>query len=745
MEAFDINPPFEQNIADTLESNYMPYAMSVIVSRAIPEIDGFKPAHRKLLYTMYGMKLLSGARTKSANVVGQTMKLNPHGDQAIYETLVRLARGNEALLHPYIDSKGNFGKQYSRDMAYAASRYTEVKLDDICSEIFRDIDKDTVEFGDNYDGTMKEPVLLPTTFPNILVNANQGIAVGMASSICSFNLEEVCNTAIRCILDEDADLLESLKAPDFSTGGEIIYKRSEMAAIYETGRGSFRIRSRYQVDRENNCIEITEIPYTTTIEAIMDEIATLVKDGKIKEIQDMRDEIDLNGLRLTLEVRKNTDTDALMRKLFRLTSLESSFSCNFNILVNGKPRVMGIRGIIQEWLSFRTGCVRRAAAFDKARKEEKLHLLEGLARVLLDIDKAIGIIRRTQKEQHVVPNLMKGFEIDRLQAEYIAEIRLRNLNREYILNRVAETDDLKKQIADLGEICSSEFRIREIIMQQLDGVCKKFGIPRKTGILPFTGDVKEEEKEQLTDDYNLRIFLTAQGYLKKIPLVSLRTSPAQKLKEGDSLLQIEDTRNRADLLLFSDRCCTYKLRLADFPDGKPGALGEYLPNLLGMEPEERILFTVATVDYQGHLLFCFENGKIARIDLNSYSTKTNRKKLANAYADRSPLIRGLRLEGEADLAAGSSIGKVLVFNTASIPLKTTRNSQGVQVLLSRRGSRMTAVKRLEEVKLVNPAYYRTRNLPAVGVNLKNGDSMTRVEQLGLDLGETAPGDGTNQG
>ncbi|HQA57655.1 MAG TPA: DNA topoisomerase (ATP-hydrolyzing) subunit A, partial [Acetivibrio sp.] len=620
------NNMVEQKIVETLEKNYMPYAMSVIVSRAIPEIDGLKPSHRKLLYTMYKMGLLTGEKTKSANVVGQTMKLNPHGDMAIYETLVRLTRGNNALLHPYVDSKGNFGKQYSRDMKYAAPRYTEVKLDKICEELFRDIDKNTVEFVDNYDGTLKEPVLLPCTFPSILVNANQGIAVGMASNICSFNLVEVCKTTIEYIKNEDADILEHLKAPDFPTGGQLIFNEKDMREIYETGRGSFKVRAKYRYDRKNSCIEIFEIPYTTSSEAIIDAIVELVKSNKIKDIVDVRDETDLNGLKIALDIKKSTDPDALMNKLYKLTPLQDTFSCNFNILVNGRPRVMGIKNILSEWIAFRVDCIKRQTLFDIDKKSDKLHLLLGLKKILLDIDKAVSIIRNTEEEALVVPNLMKGFDIDQVQAEFIAEIKLRNLNKEYIINRISEIENLQKEIAELKDLHGSEKKIKKVIIKQLEDVAKKFGQPRRTEII-HEEHVEEITSDHLIEDYNLKLFLTKHNYLKKIPLTSLRNSPEHKLKDDDFIMQEIETHNKADLLLFSNKQTVYKLKIFEIEDCKASSLGEYLANLLELENGEEIIYMAATDDYKGYMIFAYENGKVAKIDMGSYATKTNRRKL----------------------------------------------------------------------------------------------------------------------
>ncbi len=720
----------EQNITETLESNYMPYAMSVIVSRAIPEIDGFKPSHRKLLYTMYKMSLLTGAKTKSSNIVGQTMKLNPHGDMAIYETMVRMTRGNNALLHPFVDSKGNFGKQYSRDMKFAAPRYTEAKLDKLCEEIFKDIDKNTVEFVDNYDGTMKEPVLLPTTFPNILVNANQGIAVGMASNICSFNLEEICKTTSALIDDENIVIEDYLKAPDFSSGGQLIYSEKEIRDIYNNGRGSFKVRAKYNYDKENNCIEIVEIPYTTTVEAIIDQIIELIKGGKIREITDVRDETDLSGLKLTLDLRKNTDPDILMNKLFKLTPLQDSFNCNFNILINGRPRVMGVRTILNEWLSFRVDCLKRQILYDIEKKSDKLHLLMGLKKILMDIDKAIKIIRGTEQEAMVVPNLMAGFEIDQVQADYIAEIKLRNLNKEYILNRVGETDNLVKEIAELKDIYGNEKKVKKIIQKQLSEIAKKFGKPRRTEIISDE-QVEEITTEHFIEDYNLKIFLTEHNYLKKIPLVSLRANPEHKLKDDDAIVQEVETHNKADLLLFTNKYNVYKSKIYEIPDCKASSLGEYLTNLLGLDSDEKIIYITATDNYEGYMLFFYENGKGAKIDLSGYATKTNRKKLANAYYNGSPLIRMFFVTEDIELIAISSINKMLVFNTEGINVKTTKNSQGVQVLTSKKGSTMIGIKTLDEMVLSNIDYYRTKNIPAIGCYIKEEDKTEK--QMSLEL------------
>lgn len=721
----------KQKIPDTLVENYMPYAMSVIVSRAIPEIDGFKPSHRKLLYTMYKMGLLTGNRTKSANVVGQTMKLNPHGDMAIYETMVRLTRGNGALLHAYVDSKGNMGRQYSRDMRFAAARYTEVKLEKICEELFRDLEKNTVEFMDNYDGTMKEPILLPATFPSVLVNANQGIAVGMASNLCSFNLKEICEATVAYIMDENVDFIQYIKGPDFSTGGYLIYNENEMREIYETGRGGFKVRAKYNYDKQNSCIEIVEIPYTTTSEAIIDSTIDLVKKGRIKDIFDVRDETDLDGLKITLDIRKSADPDSIMNKLFKLTALQDTFSCNFNILVSGAPKVMGIRKILKEWLDFRIGCIKRQTLFDINKKEEKLHLLLGLRKILLDIDKAIKIIRNTEHDSQVIPNLMEGFDIDRVQAEFIAEIKLRNLNREYILDRVGEVDSLKKEIADLKDICENESRIRKIIIKQLNEVAKKYGQPRKTEIIQEK-HLEEITEEHMIEDYNLKLFLTEQNYLKKIPLVSLRANPEHKLKEDDRIIQEVETRNKAELLLFSDRQTVYKLRIYDIPDCKASVLGEFLTNLLQLDEGEKIIYIIATDNYAGWMFFSFENGKCAKIEMSSYATKTNRRKLANAYSDTSELIDIRYLESDIDLVAYSNINKVLIFNTAGINPKSTRNSQGVQVMKAKKGSRLCSVKTIEESGIKNPDYYRTKGIPAVGCYFREEDAEDKQLTIPLD-------------
>lgn len=713
----------DQAIVETLKTNYMPYAMSVIVSRAIPEIDGLKPSHRKLLYTMYKMGLLKGAKTKCSNVVGQTMKLNPHGDMTIYETLVRLTTGNQSLLHPLIESKGNFGRVYSRDMKYAAPRYTEVKLDGICEAMFRDIDKDSVDFTDNYDGTMKEPLLLPSAFPNILINPNQGIAVGMACSICSFNLAEVCDAIVAYIREDSVDWVKLLPAPDFSTGGQIIVNEPELRRIYDTGRGSFKVRSKYRIDKKNNIIEVYEIPYSTTTEAIIDNITQLVKDGKIRDVTDVRDETDLEGLTLTIDYKRSADPEALMQKLFRMTPLQDSISCNFNLLIDGRPMVLGIESIVDNWILFRMNCIRRQCAFDIERKRERLHVLSGLARILLDIDKAIRIIRETRTEAEVMPNLMKAFGIDRIQAEFVADIRLRNLNREYIMRQTSDIAALEKEIADLQKTLNHEERVLNIICAQLAEIRKLYGKPRLTEIL-HDAHVEEFTDDHLVEDYNLKLFLTAHGYLKKVALTSLRSANDHKLKEEDAIIQEIETRNKADLLLFSNRQNVYKLRIHEIADVKASNLGEYLVNLLQMEPDEKVLYMVATDDFSGSILFAFENGKMARVALSGYATKTNRKKLANAYSGESALVRMMFLSAEQDLAAFSSIDKLLVFNTAALNVKATRDAQGVQVLKSKKGSTLGSLRTMAEVTLVSPEYYRAA-IPAIGCYLKEEDKEDR--------------------
>ena len=721
----------EQAISETLELNYMPYAMSVIVSRAIPEIDGFKPSHRKLLYTMYKMGLLTGGRTKSANIVGQTMRLNPHGDSAIYETMVRLARGNETLLHPFVDSKGNFGKVYSRDMAYAASRYTEAKLDGICAELFRDIDSDTVDMVDNYDATMKEPSLLPTTFPNVLVSANQGIAVGMASNICSFNLKEVCDTAIALMKNPDHDILETLPGPDFSTGAELLFDEAATREVYSTGRGSFKLRAKWHYEKEGNLIEITEIPYTTATEVIMDKVAELIKAGKIKEIADMRDETDLGGLKLTIDLKRGVEPEKLMQKLFRMTPLQDSFACNFNILIAGMPRVMGVGEILEEWTAWRMDCVKRRLFFQIGKREERLHLLKGLERILLDIDKAVRIIRETELEAEVVPNLMIGFGIDEIQANFVAEIKLRNINKEYILKQTKAISQLEQEIADMKEILSSARKLKNVIIQELQEVSKKYGQPRKTEILYQVAETEQEDEEEDIPDYPVTVFLSKEGYLKKITAQSLRMSGEQKFKEGDSLLFFQETTNRADLLVFTDQFQCYKSRLSEFEDGKASQLGDYLPQKLGMEQGESVISVVLTQDYSGFVLFFFENGKVAKVPLNAYETKTNRKKLTGAYCDKSPLVSVYALQADEQMAVYSSDGRALIFSTAQLLPKTTRNTQGVTVMSLKRKAVMNAVLPLEQSGIENQSRYRTKTIPAAGALLKPEDMQEKQEKLDI--------------
>ena len=660
----------QQDISDTLRQNFMPYAMSVIMSRAIPEIDGFKPSHRKLLYTMYKMGLLGSARTKSANIVGQTMKLNPHGDAAIYDTMVRLSRGYEALLHPYVDSKGNFGKFYSRDMAWAASRYTEARLDPICKELFQDIDKDTVDFVDNYDSTMKEPTLLPATFPSVLVNANTGIAVGMASNICPFNLAEVCRTTIALIRDPEADLFQTMQAPDFPGGGQILFDRDQMGSIYQTGRGSFRVRCRYTYDKSANCIDVTQIPPTTTIEVIVERVIDLVKQGKIKEIADIRDETGLDGLKITIDLKRGTDPDKLMQKLYKLTTLEDSFACNFNVLIGGTPRVLGVRELLEEWTAFRVECVRRRTYFDLNKKKEKLHLLQGLQVILLDIDKAIRIVRETEEEAEVVPNLMIGFGIDQTQAEYVAEIKLRHLNREYILKRTQEIEELEKAIAELESILSSKAKVKSIIVKELEEVAQKYGQPRRSMIL-YADEVEEVEITEEVPEYPVNLFFTKEGYFKKITPQSLRMSGEQKLKEGDEIAQQMEEQNSAELLFFSDKCQVYKMKASDFADTKASVLGEYIPAKAQMDENERAVYMAVTHEYDGYMLFFFENGKVAKVDMSAYQTKQNRKKLLNAYSDKSPLTVALYVKEDQEVLLTASSGRMLLFHTGLIQPKTT--------------------------------------------------------------------------
>ena len=711
----------EQPITETLELNYMPYAMSVIVSRAIPEIDGFKPSHRKLLYTMYDMGLLTKARTKSANVVGATMKLNPHGDAAIYDTMVRLSRGYGALLHPFVDSKGNFGKVYSRDMAWAASRYTEVKLDTICGELFRDIDQDTVDFVDNYDGKLKEPALLPTTFPNVLVSANQGIAVGMASNLCGFNLGEVCDTTIAFLKNPDHDILSTLKAPDLPTGGELIYDAAALGEIYRTGRGSFKVRAKWRYLKSENLIEVYEIPYSTTSEAIMDKVSELVKAGKIKEIADMRDETDLTGLKLAIDLKRGTDPDKLMSKLFRMTPLMDSQSCNFNVLIAGMPRVMGVREILEEWTAWRADSVRRRVYFNMKKKQDKLHLLQGLRRILLDIDRAIQIIRETEEDAEVVPNLMIGFGIDQVQAEYVADIRLRNINKEYILKRTQEVDSLEAEIEDLQATVNDPKRIRKIIIGELTEVRKKYAVPRRTDILYEYEAENAQGEEDDTPDYPVHLFLSREGYLKKITPQSLRMASDHKYKEGDGPFLYWEGNNRDELLVFTDRQQCYKTRLSEFDDSKASVLGDYLPTKLGMDGEERVLWACIPGDYSGQLLFCFENGKTARVELSAYQTQTRRKKLTGAYSDKSPLVTAFLLREELELALYSSDGRCMVFHTAVLAPKTTRTTQGVNVMALKPKRTVTQVLPLAETAIVNAARYRARSLPVAGAILREED------------------------
>ena len=721
----------EQAISETLEINYMPYAMSVIVSRAIPEIDGFKPSHRKLLYTMYKMGLLSGGRTKSANIVGQTMRLNPHGDAAIYETMVRLAKGNETLLHPFVDSKGNFGKVYSRDMAYAAARYTEAKLDPICAEIFKDIDSDTVDMVDNYDATMKEPALLPTTFPNVLVSANQGIAVGMASNICSFNLKEICDTTIALMKNPDHDILETLPGPDFSTGGALLFDEAATREIYQTGRGSFKLRAKWEYVKAGNLIEITEIPYSTATEVIMDKVADLIKAGKIKEIADMRDETDLGGLKLTVDLKRGVDPEKLMQKLYRLTPLQDSFPCNFNILIAGMPRVMGVGEILTEWTAWRTDCVKRRIFFQIQKKEDRLHLLKGLERILLDIDKAIRCIRETEQEAEVVPNLMIEFGIDEIQANYVAEIKLRNINKEYILRQTKAISQLEKEIEDLRTTLNSSRRLKTVIIKELEEVSKKFGKERKTEIIYNIDEIEPEPEEQTVPDYPVTVFLSREGYLKKITAQSLRLSGEQKFKEGDSLSFTKETTNRAEFLVFTDRFQCYKSRLSDFEDGKASQLGDYLPQRLGFEPGENMIALVFCGDYKGFVLFFFENGKVAKVPLSAYETKTNRKKLTGAYSDKSPLVKAVAMNEDAQMALYTTDGRAAIFSTAQLLPKTTRNTQGVAVMTLKKKAVLHDAVLLEESGIVNQSRYRTKTIPSAGALLKEEDAPEKQQSFDL--------------
>ncbi len=718
----------EQPIVSTIRENFMPYAMSVILSRAIPEIDGFKPSHRKLLYMMYKMGLLKGGRTKSANIVGATMKLNPHGDAAIYDTMVRLSRGYEALLHPYVDSKGNFGKFYSRDMAWAASRYTEAKLAPICNELFCDIDKDTVDFADNYDNTMKEPTLLPATFPSVLVNTNTGIAVGMASNICSFNLKEICETTAAIIRDPDHDVKSTLPAPDFIGGCQILFDEKVIDQVYETGRGSIRLRARYEYDKSQNCIDILSIPSTTTSEVIIEKIIDLVKQGKVKEISDVRDETGLDGLKITIDLKRSTNPDALMAKLYKLTTLEDSYACNFNVLIGGVPMVLGVKALLEEWIAFRMECVKRRTFFDRTKKAERLHLLQGLAKILLDIDKAIKIIRETDEEVEVVPNLMIGFGIDQIQAEYVAEIKLRHLNREYILKRTQDIETLEKEIAELDDILKSKARIKTIIVKELKAVAEKYGQPRRS-IIIYEDTAKYEEEIETVADYPCTFFFTREGYFKKITPQSLRMSGAHKLKDGDEITQEIELSNNCDLLFFSDRAQVYKAKASDFSDTKTSVLGEYVAAKLGMDEGENAVYMVATKDYKGMMLFAFENGKAAKVPLEAYATKTNRKKLTAAYSDKSPLVGALWLAEDKEVLFTSSSGRMLLVHTGALALKTTRSTQGVAVMKLKKGHRLFCIDPYKEGGFAKPQRYRTRSLPALGALPSNEDKTD--EQLSL--------------
>lgn len=717
----------EQFITETLETNYMPYAMSVILSRAIPEIDGFKPSHRKLLYTMYKMGLLNGPTIKAANIVGRTMQLNPHGDAPIYETMIRLSRGNEALLYPYVQSKGNFGKAYSRNMQYAASRYTEAKLEPIAAELFADIDKDTVDFVDNYDNTMKEPTLFPVTFPSVLVNANLGIAVGMASSICSFNLKEICEATENLIKNPDYDVCDSVKAPDFIGGGQIVYNEAQMREIFRTGRGSFKVRAKYTYDKPNNCIDVTEIPPTTTSEAIIDKIIEKVKGGTAREISDVRDETDKKGLKITIDLKRGTDPDKLMKKLFKSTPLEDSFACNFNVLIAGVPRVLGVRDLLLEWIAFRSECVRRRVYFDLSKAKERLHLLEGLQKILLDIDKAIRIIRSTEEEAEVVPNLMIGFGIDKIQAEYVAEIKLRHLNREYILKRTKDIENLRADIEDMEDILSSKARIKKIIVSELQNVVKKYDKPRRSEIL-YADGLEDDEPIEEIPDYPVHLFFTKDGYFKKITPQSLRMSGEQKLKDGDSVMQTLEATNNTDLLFFTDRCQVYKAKAADFDDTKASVLGDFVPTHLHMDPGESAIYMAVTTDYKGYMLFFFENGKLAKVDLSAYETKTNRKKLIKAYCEKFPLAAIRQITEDCELVVQSTAGRILLLNTGAITPKTTKDTQGVAVMTLKKGHRLSSVRDYKEGEFVKPARYRTRSLPAAGALLSAEDA---GEQLTL--------------
>lgn len=715
----------DQKIVDTIENNFMPYAMSVIMSRAIPEIDGFKPSHRKILYMMYKMGLLTGARAKSAKIVGQVMQLNPHGDAAIYDTMVRLSKGYEALLHPYVDSKGNFGKAFSRDMMWAASRYTEAKLEKICAELFTDIDKDTVDMVDNFDNSMKEPSLLPVTFPSVLVNANTGIAVGMASSICSFNLEEVCKTTIELLRDPKFDVSETLKAPDFAGGGLLVYDKAAMDEIYNTGRGSFKVRARYSFDKSNSCIEITEIPPTTTSEAIIDKVIEKVKAGSLREISDIRDETDLSGLKITIDVKRGTDPDKLMKKLYASTPLQDSFSCNFNVLINGMPRVLGVRELLGEWIEFRSGCVRRRTAFDLKRATDRLHLLRGLEKILLDIDKAISIIRNTEEESEVVPNLMIGFRIDKIQAEYVAEIKLRHLNKEYILKRLQDIDRLEEAIKDLNDILENPKRIKQIIIYELKEVVKKYAKPRKTEII-YSAELEEETVEPDIPDYPVTLFFTQGGYFKKITPLSLRMSGTQKLKDGDEIAQTVETTNSAELLFFTNKCQVYKSRACDFDDTKASVLGDYVAAKLEMEEGELPVYMAVTSDYSGYMMFFFENGKAAKVSLDAYRTVTKRKKLIKAFSDKSPVAAVMQLAADEEIVVISSAGRHLLLNTAVILPKTTKDTIGVGVMTLKKGQRLMSARKYREGEFAKAYRYRAKNLPAAGALLSSEDEAEQM-------------------
>ena len=722
----------EQPITDTIETNYFPYAMSVIMSRAIPEIDGFKPSHRKILYTMYKMGLLTGARSKSANIVGRTMQLNPHGDAAIYETMVRLSRGYEALLHPYVDSKGNFGKAYSRDMMWAASRYTEAKLDPISAELFKDIDKDTVDFVDNYDSTMKEPTLLPVTFPSVLVNNNTGIAVGMASSICSFNLEEVCRTTIELIRNPDHCVADTLKAPDFAGGAKILYDRAKIEEIYRTGRGSFKLYAKYTYDKSNNCIDITEIPMTSTAtsESIIEKVIDRVKAGAIREISDIRDETDKSGLKITIDLKRGTDPDKLMQKLYRLTPLSDSFACNFNVLIAGSPRVMGVKELLNEWIAFRMECVRRRTYFDLKKAKDKLHLLRGLEKILLDIDKAIKIVRNTEEEAEVVPNLMIGFGIDQVQAEYVAEIKLRNINKEFILNRLKETESLEKEIADLEATLGSEKKVQALICKELEQVAQKYGKERRTTLV-YDHELPQEPDDEPENDYPVTVFLSREGYFKKITAQSLRMSGEQKFKEGDSLLLTRPAQNSEEMLVFTDKYQVYKTKISDFADGKASTLGDFLPGKLGFDEGESFLTVIFPGKYEGNLLFVFENGKAAKVAASCYDTNSNRKRLTGAYSDKSPLRAVIDLPEEKQIVIRATDGRVLVFSTAQLSAKTTRATQGVAVMSLKRKAALESAADLEKTPLSNVGRYSARTLPAAGALLRGED--VGETQMKLDI------------